>query len=123
MRAPPSASRPHWRTASSTRSAIACTGRPPMPERTAMSSPRPISGDMLPSAADHAGRYAAAIEAELREAMTAGAKSVGGSAKLDASAAKRVKAALADGIVDPLRDRLHRATAQAGADGNELASL
>jgi cell division septum initiation protein DivIVA len=80
-------------------------------------------GDMLPSAADHAGRYAAAIEAELREAMTAGATSVGGTAKRDANAAKHVKAALAEGIVDPLRDRLQRAMQQAGADGNELASL
>jgi cell division septum initiation protein DivIVA len=81
------------------------------------------AGDMLPGAADHAGRYASAIEAELREAMTAGAKSVGGSAKRDATAAKHVKAALADGIVEPLRDRLQRSIAQAGADGNELASL
>lgn len=81
------------------------------------------AGDMLPSAADHAGRYASAIEPELREAMAAGAKSVGGSAKRDATAAKHVKAALADGIVGPLRDRLQRAIQQAGADGNELASL
>lgn len=80
-------------------------------------------GDMLPNAADHTARYATSIEDELRQAIAAGATSVGGRSKRDAAATKHVKAALADGIVEPLRERLQRAMHQAGADANELASL
>lgn len=84
---------------------------------------RNLPGDMLPSAADHTARYATSIEDELRQAIAAGATSVGGRSKRDAAVTKHVKAALADGIVEPLRERLQRAMHQAGADANELASL
>lgn len=80
-------------------------------------------GDTLPSPSDHVARYASAIEPELRSAMSAGASSVGGTTRREASVAKTTKAAVADGIVSPLRERLQRAVDQAGADSNELASL
>jgi cell division septum initiation protein DivIVA len=81
------------------------------------------AGDTLPGAADHVARYASAIEPELRSAMSAGASSVGGTMRREASVAKTTKAAVANGIVSPLRERLQRAVDQAGADSNELASL
>jgi predicted transcriptional regulator len=75
---------------------------------------------LLPDAAEHVGRYRAAIDAELAEAANAGAGMVGRSAKLSkANTAAAVAAGgsvLADWLVQPLRERLERCVADGDAD-------
>ena len=82
---------------------------------------------LVPKAAEHIGRYTHAIHEELRSAALAGAASLDGR---EAAAHEReiVKAhalqtaldALADRMVDPLRERLDRAVADAAGDPDEL---
>jgi hypothetical protein len=85
---------------------------------------------MLPWEAEHAERYAAAINAEMEKAAMAGAASIdGGNAKAHKAAVNRAgatKAAvdtLTSTIVAPLRERLERAVADAAGDNTDLAAI
>ena len=85
---------------------------------------------LLPLAADHAQRYATAIEGELRLAALAGAASVDGGDKGDhlheinrAKALQPAIEALAVAIIDPLRVRVARAVTDSDGDNGELADL
>jgi hypothetical protein len=85
---------------------------------------------MLPTAAEHAQRYAGVIEAELVEAAAAGAASLGGAGAPELQARVRQAEAIAPAvatlvatIVEPLRDRMAHAVADAGGDTTELASV
>jgi len=85
---------------------------------------------MLPTAAEHAKRYADVIAPELDAAATAGAASLNDAdtAVLQrrvgkASATRAAVDALVDSIVAPLRDRMARAVTDAAGDTTELAGL
>ncbi len=85
---------------------------------------------LLPSPADHAQRYATAIEGELRLAALAGAASVDDGDKGDhlheinrAKALQPAIEALAVAIIDPLRVRVARAVTDSDGDNGELADL
>jgi len=85
---------------------------------------------LLPSPADHAHRYATAIEGELRLAALAGAASVDDGDKGDhlheinrAKALQPALEALAVAIIDPLRVRVARAVTDSAGDNGELADL
>jgi hypothetical protein len=79
---------------------------------------------LLPAAAEHAGRYAAAIADELVEAAAAGAAQVtdtdvrrqlAGPATLEG-----VRGSLRTELVAPLRDRLERAVADGAGDNDDI---
>jgi hypothetical protein len=85
---------------------------------------------MLPTAAEHARRYADAVEPELIEAATAGAGSLNEANATELQ--RRVRAAdavspsietLVATIVTPLRERMATAVADAGGDTTELAGV
>jgi hypothetical protein len=85
---------------------------------------------LLPSPGDHAQRYAAAIEGELRLAALAGAASIDAGDKGDhlheitrGKALQPATDALAAAIIEPLRIRVERAVADADGDNGELAEL
>ena len=85
---------------------------------------------LLPSPAEHAQRYAAAIEGELRLAALAGAASVDDGDKGDhlhevtrAKALQPAIEALAATVIDPLRVRVARAVTDSDGDNGELADL
>ena len=85
---------------------------------------------LLPSPAEHAHRYAAAIEVELRLAALAGAASVDDGDKGDhlheitrAKALQPAIEALAATVIDPLRVRVARAVTDSDGDNGELADL
>jgi hypothetical protein len=86
--------------------------------------------DLLPSSAEHVRHYADAVDEEVRAAAMAGATSIGqGTRKEHTRAIKQGNAlqpaihALDSSIVQPLRDRLERAVADAGGDNQELATI
>ena len=94
--------------------------------------PEPVRAldTLLPAPADHAQRYAAAIEGELRLAALAGAASVDDGGKGDhlreinrAKALQPAVDALALAIIDPLRLRVARAVTDADGDNGELGDL
>ena len=80
---------------------------------------------LLPSAAEHAGRYAGAIADELRSAADAGAALVGRSKPLAAAdAAAAISAAdevLAEWLVEPLRERLARCISDGDGDRADIS--
>ncbi len=85
---------------------------------------------MLPTAAEHARRYADAVEPELIEAATAGASSLNEANATELQ--RRVRSddavtpaidALVTTIVTPLRERMRQAVADAGGDTTELAGV
>ncbi len=85
---------------------------------------------LLPSPAEHARRYATAIEGELRQAALAGAASVDDGDKGDhlheitrAKALQPAIDALAATVIDPLRVRVARAVTDSDGDNGELADL
>ena len=85
---------------------------------------------LLPAAAEHALRYSAAIEGELRLAALAGAASVDSGDKADhLHEVTRAKAllpafdALATTVIEPLRVRVARAVTDSDGDNGELADL
>jgi hypothetical protein len=85
--------------------------------------------DLLPAATDHVHRYAGAIHAELLKAALAGAASVdeGGTkdhtrAITKGDALKPAEQSLGTAIVQPLRDRLERAVADAEGDRDDLTA-
>ena len=85
---------------------------------------------LLPSPTEHAKRYAAAIEGELRLAALAGAASVDDGDKADhlheinrAKALQPAIDALAAAVIEPLRVRVARAVADSDGDNGELADL
>ena len=85
---------------------------------------------LLPSPAEHAQRYAAAIEGELRLAALAGAASVDDGDKGDhlrditrAKALQPAIDALAATVIEPLRVRVARAVTDSDGDNGELADL
>ncbi len=85
---------------------------------------------LLPLPAEHAQRYAAAIEGELRLAALAGAASVDDGDKGDhlheitrAKALQPAIDALATTVIDPLRVRVARAVTDSDGDNGELADL
>lgn len=85
---------------------------------------------LLPSSADHARRYANAIEGELRLAALAGAASVDDGDKGDhlreitrAKALQPALDSLAVALIDPLRVRVARAVTDSDGDNGELADL
>ena len=86
--------------------------------------------DLLPNPTEHVRHYADAIEEELRSAALAGAASMGeGTRKEQTKAIKQANAlqpaihSLGTAIVQPLRDRLERAVADASGDNQELAGI
>lgn len=86
--------------------------------------------DLLPAEADHVQRYAGAIHDELVAAAVAGAASIDdGSAKEHTKAITKGNAlepavkAVESSIVQPLRDRLERAVADADGDAADLTSI
>ena len=85
---------------------------------------------LVGKAADHIKRYAGSIEAELQQSALAGSKSIDKRAKsTHEREIKKQKAvqpaidALATTMVDPLRERLDRAVADANGDTAELTDL
>ena len=85
---------------------------------------------LLPSPAEHARRYAIAIDGELRLAALAGAASVDDGDKGDhlheitrAKALQPAIDALATTVIDPLRVRVERAVTDSDGDNGELADL
>ena len=77
---------------------------------------------------DHAARYTGALEAAVKSAALAGARSLSDEPdkELVKSVAKQMAAVneqIIASIVAPLRERLSRSISQAGGDNNELASL
>ncbi|HQZ33763.1 MAG TPA: hypothetical protein PK020_05015, partial [Ilumatobacteraceae bacterium] len=85
---------------------------------------------LLPAATEHALRYSAAIEGELRLAALAGAASVDSGDKADhlhevtrAKALQPAFDALATTVIDPLRVRVARAVTDSDGDNGELADL
>ncbi len=83
---------------------------------------------LLPAPAEHGRRYASAIEGELRQAALAGAASVDDGDRGDhlheinrAKALQPATDSLRATIVQPLRDRLERAVADAAGDNGDLA--
>ena len=85
--------------------------------------------DLLPGAADHVHRYAGAIHAELLKAALAGAASIDESGVKDhtkaitkGDALKPAEQSLGTAIVQPLRDRLERAVADAEGDRDDLTA-
>ncbi len=85
---------------------------------------------LLPSPTEHAKRYAAAIEGELRLAALAGAASVDDGDKADhlheitrAKALQPAIDALAASVIEPLRVRVARAVTDSDGDNGELADL
>ena len=86
--------------------------------------------DLLPAAAEHVQRYAQAMHDELVAAAVAGAASIDdGSAKEHTKAVTKGNAlepavkAVESSIVQPLRDRLERAVADADGDAADLTSI
>jgi hypothetical protein len=85
--------------------------------------------DLLPAAVDHVHRYAGAIHDELLAAAVAGAASVDDAGVKDhtkavnkSDALKSAEQSLGTAIVQPLRDRLERAVAEAEGDSDDLTS-
>ncbi|HTH06202.1 MAG TPA: hypothetical protein VL916_10040, partial [Ilumatobacteraceae bacterium] len=85
---------------------------------------------LVGKAADHIQRYAASIEAELQQSALAGSKGIDKRAKsTHEREIKKQKAvqpsieALATTMIDPLRERLDRAVADANGDTAELTEL
>ena len=83
--------------------------------------------DLLPAADDHLHRYAEAIHGELVKAALAGAASVDDGSTRDhtkaitkGEALRPAEQSLGTGIVQPLRDRLERAVAEAEGDRDDL---
>jgi hypothetical protein len=85
--------------------------------------------DLLPAATEHVRHYAEAIDDELRAAAFAGAASMGGTRKEHTKAIKQANAvqpaidSLGTAVVQPLRDRLERAVADASGDNQELSGI
>ena len=85
---------------------------------------------LVPKASEHIARYASAIDDELREAAMAGAAGIDdrdrGAHEKDIKKSKAIDPAvelLATMLVDPLRERLDRAVADAAGDNGELTDL
>jgi DivIVA domain-containing protein len=90
----------------------------------------PTIDTLLPTADEHIHRYAAAIHTELLKAAQAGAASIGeGTAKEYTKAITKghalapAEAALGTAVVQPLRDRLERAVADADGDRDDLTGI
>lgn len=86
--------------------------------------------DLLPGSDEHVHRYAAAIHSELLKAAKAGAASIDdGPAKDHTKAITKgralqpAEAALGTSVVQPLRDRLERAVADADGDLDDLTGI
>jgi DivIVA domain-containing protein len=81
--------------------------------------------ELLPQAAAHAERFAAAITDELAAAAEAGAAEVGskapGTAERTRSALDVVRASFGSDLVAPLRGRLERAVSDGGGDNDDVA--
>jgi hypothetical protein len=96
-------------------------------DRLRRSEPVRTIDQLLPTRDEHVDTFAVAIDAELRSAASAGAASVatGRAAKLGKSAmAEAVGAgrmALAEWLVNPLRDRLDRCVADGAGDNDAIA--
>ncbi len=86
--------------------------------------------DILPALAEQVARYRASIDAELRSAALAGAKSLSEQserslrATIDKSAAlANLAGAIEADVVAPLRERVERSVEQSGGDPDDLATL
>lgn len=76
--------------------------------------------DLVPGAAEHAGGYAMAIDAEVRAAAAAGAASIGDVTSVADHHLVAVAELIADGLVMPLRARLHRAVVDGSGANDEI---
>ena len=86
--------------------------------------------DLLPAADEHVHRYASAIHAELLKAAQAGAASIDDAATKEHTKAitkghalQPAETALGASVVQPLRDRLERAVADADGDRDDLTGI
>lgn len=87
-------------------------------------------GDILPPLAEQVARYRDAIDAELRSAAVAGAKSLSDrsdrslrSAVDKSDALASLAGAIEADVVAPLRERVERSVEQSGGDPDDLATL